>query len=416
MRSLFAKIYVTLIASLALVAIASGIFFHFTRNYEESGWHGRRQAFAEAMLPPGDDRLSTQSMLDRLGEAFNADLVLYGPDGEIIAATDARMPTEGERRSPWRQRTALVIELSGGRRLIAARFDGPPGPPGRNPLALLALIAGVVALAAYPVVRHLTRRLELLRAGVESWGQGTLSQRVPDQGRDEVAAVARSFNQAADRIERLVAAHRALLANASHELRSPLARLRMAIDLYETAPDTSRKAEIVQNLAELDGIVEEILLASRLDHIDRLERNEAIDLLAIAAEEGARLGIAVAGSSAVVRGDAHLLARLVRNLMHNALRHGAPPVTAHVEQRGGEVVLAVRDHGPGIPLGEAERVFEPFYRPAGRSETAGGWGLGLSLARQIAERHGGSVRHEAPPDGGACFVVTLPAQPAGTVS
>lgn len=232
--------------------------------------------------------------------------------------------------------------------------------------------------------------------------------RVPADGRDEVAAVAKSFNKAADHVERLIKSHRALLANASHELRSPLARLRMAIDLYEEAPAENRKEEIVRNLAELDTLVEEILLASRLDHVEKLEVPEPVDLLALVSEEGARNGVEVSGTPATVSGDPRLLGRLARNLMQNALRHGGPPVTANVAQADGTVELRVRDHGPGIPDGERDRVFEPFYRPSGRGEAAGGWGLGLALVRQIAERHGGAVRYASPSGGGACFVVTLP--------
>jgi signal transduction histidine kinase len=258
-------------------------------------------------------------------------------------------------------------------------------------------------------VRHLTRRLEALRQGVDRWGEGALDTRVSVRGSDEVAAVAASFNRAAEQIERLLAAHRSLLANASHELRSPLARLRMAVDLDADAQSGPVRDEIVRDLAELDALVEEILLASRLDHIEKLERVEPVDLLALAAEEGARSGVDVSGEPGVVSGDPTLLTRLVRNLMQNAQRHGAPPVTAHVGTEGGSVVLKVRDHGPGLPEGTGERVFEPFFRPKGRSETAGGWGLGLSLVRQIALHHGATVRHESPSGGGACFVVTFPA-------
>src|SRR5690606_11808176 len=124
----------------------------------------------------------------------------------------------------------LVTHLPDGRTL-AARLRGPGGPGGGSPLAYLVLIAGVIGLGAYPVVRHLTRRLEALRGGVERWGEGRLDTRVAVTGKDEVAAVAASFNRAAEQIEKLLEAHRSLLANASHELRSPLARLRMAIDL-----------------------------------------------------------------------------------------------------------------------------------------------------------------------------------------
>nr|WP_234894188.1 HAMP domain-containing sensor histidine kinase [Sinorhizobium fredii] len=195
-------------------------------------------------------------------------------------------------------------------------------------------------------------------------------------------------------------------------MRSPLARLRVAIDLYEQAPDEKRKEEIVRNLAELDTLVEEILLASRLDHVEKLDAPELVDLLALVAEEGARNGVEVSGTPAIIKGDARLLGRLVRNLMQNALRHGRPPVSATVARVGGAVELTVRDHGPGVPESESARVFEPFYRPSGRSEAAGGWGLGLALVRQIAERHGGAVRYESQLGGGACFVVKLPLRSA----
>ncbi|MGO4839641.1 sensor histidine kinase, partial [Rhizobiaceae sp. 2RAB30] len=113
----------------------------------------------------------------------------------------------------------------------------------------------------------------------------------------------------------------------------------------------------------------------------------------------------------MLSGDPRLLARLVRNLIQNAERHGAPPVSVEVTRKGGIIRLGVRDHGAGVPEGERSRVFEPFYRPSGRSETSGGWGLGLSLVRQIAHHHGAIMRYETPADGGALFVVEFPSLP-----
>jgi two-component system OmpR family sensor kinase len=411
-NSLFVKIYLTLLASLTIVAIASAIFVWLGQDEQETGWHGRRSQLVAAMIPADGDIASLKATLDRLSDALDADLAVYDAAGVPIASAGRPLPDDILTRR-WRHGRnddfhRMVMKLPDGRS-VAARMKMPFGPGGRNPLAYLAMIAGIIGLAAYPIVRHLTRRLERLRRGVDAWGRGALVTRVPDDGNDEVAAVAKSFNRAADHIERLVAAHRALLANASHELRSPLARLRMAIDLYEQAPDDRRKGEIVRNLAELDALVEEILLASRLDHVEKLDHAEPIDLLALVTEEGARNNIAVTGTPATIIGDAQLLGRLVRNLMQNALRHGAPPVTAAISREENRVQLRVRDHGTGIPESESARVFEPFYRPSGRSERSGGWGLGLALVRQIAEHHGATVRYESPPDGGACFVVTFPA-------
>lgn len=412
-NSLFLKIYLTLLASLVVVALASAAFVRLSHDEEDRGWMARRNDFIAAMLPGEASVAETRIVLARLRAAFNADITVFAPDGEMIATVGAPLPFiapdgNGEARRGQHRRN-LATRLPDGH-VIVARLDGDSfGPPRANPLLWLALITAVTGLVAWPVVRHLTGRLERLRRGVETWGGGELALRVPVEGRDEVAAVAASFNRAAGRIEELVTAHRSLLANASHELRSPLARLRMASELHETAPSEARRREIQRNLGELDELVEEILLASRLDHVETIELGEDVDLLALAAEEGARQGVEVGGEAAVVSGDARLLARLVRNLMQNALRHGAPPVSAEIRNNGDMVEFSVRDHGPGIAQAESERVFEPFYRPSGRGEHAGGWGLGLSLVRQIARHHGASVRQETPEDGGARFVVAFPA-------
>jgi len=411
---LFLKIYLTLLASLAAVAIASAAFVWLGQGEEDVSWQSQRTRFVTALIPPDMDRRSVEATLQRFSRAFDADITVYDPQGRPLASAGRPLPHDILSRR-WRRDSGdlhtMVTELPDGR-AVAVRMERPFRPAGRNPLAYLALIAGVIGLAAYPVVRHLTRRLERLRRGVDAWGRGDFVARVPADGSDEVAAVAKSFNKAADHVERLIKSHRALLANASHELRSPLARLRIAIDLFEQVPDEKRKEEIVRNLAELDTLVEEILLASRLDHVEKLDGSEPVDLLALVSEEGARNGVEVSGTPAIVTGDARLLGRLVRNLMQNALRHGRPPVTSTVAPVAGAVELRVRDHGPGIEESESARVFEPFYRPSGRSEAAGGWGLGLALVRQIAERHGGAVHYETPSDGGTCFVVKLPLRAA----
>jgi signal transduction histidine kinase len=413
-HSLFAKVYLTVIAALAVVALASAAFVRLGDREFDRGWEGRRDAFLAAIIPADDDREELRTLLRGLARAFDADIAVYDRDGAVIEAVGAPLPPDILDRLRRSGRAGpphvFAARLPDGR-FVAARLRGPMfGPPDarRNPLAYLALIAGVIGLAAYPVVRHLTRRLENLRGGMLAFGDGELSRRVPVEGGDEVATVARAFNQAAERIERLIESNRSLLANASHELRSPLARLRLAIDLLGRGDSERARAEILRNMAELDALVEEILLASRLDHAEKLERREPVDLLALVAEEAARHDLPATGTSADVRGDPVLLTRLVRNLIQNALRHGAPPVTIEVARAGGAVELRVRDHGPGIEPGDRARVFEPFYRPAGRSESAGGWGLGLSLVRQIAAHHGAAIAYEAPEGGGAAFVVRFP--------
>lgn len=377
------------------------------------GWFWREQAEHERAQRPGRE------------------LVVLDAQGQEVARVPAR-PVRGP--GPGRG-LEFQVALDDGQR-FAIRLPLPSRPPGRSdPLwhqqpwgltGLLVLVAVAVALGAYPIVRRLTQRLETLQHGVERWGQGDLSARLPVQGRDEVAFLAERFNAAAQRVETLMGAHKSLLANASHELRSPLARIRMGLELLGGADDAAQRLAITRNIAELDELIDEILLASRLDlqHLkgpSNLGPLEEVDLVGLAAEECARTGAVLDLPEGLptggLQGYPRLLRRLVRNLLENARRYGLKDndpssvtlgLQATTEQGRVGVLLVVRDHGPGVPPDQRERVFEPFYRLPGASEREGGVGLGLALVRSIAQQHGGSVRCEATATGGAQFVVFLP--------
>lgn len=286
------------------------------------------------------------------------------------------------------------------------------------------VLAGIaVALAAYPIIRRLTSRLEDLERGVQRWGSGELSLRLPVRGHDEVAELTKRFNAAAEQIEQLLLSHKALLANASHELRSPLARIRMGLALLPeqaaNAANDKLKSELNRNINELDQLVDEILLASRLDAANAdIGVVETVDLTGLAAEEAARVNVGLEAQALSVQGSAKLLRRLLRNLLENALKYAHTPdaqdavlLTLHQGQSAKGQRLAVvwvEDRGPGVPEAQRERIFEPFYRMKGASEKDGGVGLGLALVKSIAQRHGGNVRCEERPGGGARFVVELP--------
>lgn len=275
---------------------------------------------------------------------------------------------------------------------------------------MLALIAVVVAIGAYPVVRRLTGRLERLQHSVQAWGEGQFATRVAVEGDDEIARLAASFNEAAARIESLVAAQKSLLANASHELRSPLARIRMAAELMAEQAPPAIGVELRRNVVELDQLIDEVLLASRLDAGSPvMPCLEELDLAGILAEECARVNATLEARPLYVMGEAKLLRRMARNLLENAVRYGAG---TRIEVRlapldDAALRLDVCDGGPGIPEPDRERIFEPFYRVAGAGEAAGGVGLGLALVRQIARRHGGDAQCLASGIG-ACLRVTLP--------
>jgi signal transduction histidine kinase len=411
-RRLFWRVYLTLLASLVAVAVLMGTLWMVLGENRREGRAAFRIHLGEQIIPGTDSPPGAiNRAVDRLGAELGADISVYGPEGALVASLGLPIPLSASERSEIAARSRIIrIDLADGR-VVLARLRPPPNIRWRI-LFLVLIVTGGVGLAAFPVTSRLTRRLEDLRSGVRRWGAGELSLRVDDGGDDEVAIVARTFNAAAGRVEQLVRSQKALLANASHELRSPLARLRIAIELWLVDRGPATQAEIVRNLAEIDELIEEILLASRLDYAGPLiERAETIDLLGLAAEEGSRLGagVAVVGDAPVeIPGDRKLLRRLVRNLLENAAKHGRPPIEIAAAGYADKARLTVSDHGPGIPEAERERVFEPFHRPAGYGESSGGWGLGLSLARQIAKLHGGAVFCEPGIDGGNRFVVELP--------
>lgn len=383
MRRLYLRIYFAVLASLAAFAFAAGLLWHLLG--EPRGQDQPWATVAGNILPPQSaPSAEQQAALERVARDLPFDLALFTADGGRIAAVGGTLGAP-ERRG-WQggpSGARWAGQLGDGRWLVVRASHGHRRPGFFLALVLILLAIGV---GTYPVVRRLTKRLERLQRGVEALGAGELSARVKVEGTDEVARLAASFNRAAARIEELLAAHKSLLANTSHELRTPLTRIRMALELGKD------RAEIERDIAELDVLIEEVLLASRLDAVSSLETTEEVDLLALAAEEAARYDLEVQGEPALMRGDPRLLRRLMRNLLENARRHGAPPIELRIKK--GEI--RVCDGGTGVPQAERERVFEPFYSKQGT-------GLGLTLVRQIARRHGGEARCE-----GNCFYVTLP--------
>ena len=423
MPKLYLRIYLAVLASLAAFALASGFLWRQLGDAGPAG-HAFEVAgtLAQNVLPPaGAPPSEQQAALDKLAANLRADVALFAADRARLAAVGDSLPAPDTGRDrggwlhPWAGPPAGAIHLPDGRWLVA-RVPRDRRHLGVGLFFMLALIALAVGVGAYPVVRRLTARLERLQAGVESLGAGDLSARVKVEGNDEVAQLARSFNRAAGRIEELVGAHKSLLANASHELRTPLARIRMAVELMKENADPRRKRGLEQDVMELDTLIDEILIASRLDAVKGGEADEEVDLLALASEECARYEEAdLAGQPVTVRGDPRLLRRMIRNLLENARRHGAPPIDVRVSRAEGGAELRVSDHGPGIPDAEREDMFRPFYRFTDGGERAGA-GLGLALVRQIARRHGGDARYLRREQSGGSFIVTLEASTHGGVS
>lgn len=417
MRKLYFHIYLGVIGSLALLVVSAGAFFHLQGKDSPPNQLVQtvRDVIVLALPAPDAPDAQQQAVLEKLARPSLPRITLYAADHRLLAHVGEALPPPAADApdNDWLHRpergSAWAMHLPDGRWLLAQPQHDHPHTP--LPLIVtLALIGLVVALVAYPMTRRMTKRLEQLKQAVESLGAGDFNTRVETRGCDEVSSLARSFNLAAERIESLLGAHKQMLANASHELRSPLTRIRLALELQAERPVPALQAEIRQSLAELDQLIEEILLASRLDATREPLHKDAFDLAVLLAEECARSNAHCDAVPLTLYGDERLLRRLLRNLLENARRHGGEEVRAELQHDTGHAVIRICDNGNGIAPTELERIFEPFYRPAGSREKEGSYGLGLALVRQIAERHGGSV-HCLPGNGGTCFEVRLPSMP-----
>jgi len=414
---LYLRIYLAVLGSLALSGLLAALVWHlFYREPPVFTQLGTLARTAATAINSDTTPAQYQHILDRLHARFNVGFALYGSDGKLLysaVAQPAPSKSPGFKEGYWhtsQQPLLYVTPIEDGKWLLA-QADNPHLPAHPGFLPLLALIAVAVAICAQPVVRRLTLRLERLKTSVDRFGTGDLGSRVVVEGRDEIAAIAKSFNSSVARIEELVNSQRTLLANASHELRSPLTRLRMSVELAGDDSTGTQRSEIQKNIAELDQLIDEILLASRLDlnEADTLKKQE-VDLTALVAEECARTRAELNAEPVQLRGDARLLRRLIRNLLENSARYGGSTATEVSLQKNhaNMVTLEVADRGPGIPEAERERIFEPFYRLSSASESTGGVGLGLALVKQIAFKHGGTVQCVPREGGGSLFVVTLP--------
>lgn len=423
---IFQRLYLKIFGAFVLLAVCSvlvgGVAGHLLSDSGPVPPHLHEAAalFVEGL--PADPATRAEEFRHR-ARRLGLDLALYDASGRLDMATSDLPPPDGpgdrwlhDRSRGFPPRPVLAVDLGPTGTLVGA-ISGPSGDPFRG-IHVLLVVALALGLGTYPLARGITRRLERLRQGVDDLGRGDLAARVPVSGDDEVARLARAFNESADRIQALVEGQRRMLASASHELRSPLARLRLSVELIHDAADADERAAqrdgAIRDVAELDRLVEDLLVAGRLEARAPDRPHGPVDLLALAAEEGARVGVEAGGDPVTVPGDEALLRIALRNLLLNALRHGRPGpdaparVDLRVEVDAGWARVVVEDGGAGLPEAERERVFEPFYRPAGTPEgDGGGAGLGLYLVRRVATLHGGRARCEAGAVG-ARFVFEVP--------
>ncbi len=315
------------------------------------------------------------------------------------------------RPAPGRGLMLVRIEANGTGYWVA--FPMPSRPPAADVPARAAAsslaLAAALLVAAFLFARYLARPLRVLNDAVERVGRGELPPPLPEDGPSEIARLNRGFNRMAANLQQVEQDRALLLAGVSHDLRTPLARLRIGIEM--SAPDETMRTGMVDDIEEMDRIIGQFLEFARSDRDAARESCDANAIVRSCVERYSRAGKDVRFAPgtlppAILRPTA--FSRLVANLVDNALAYGAPPVDVTTRAVDGRLVLDVADRGPGIPPAEVERLKQPFTRASAARTNATGAGLGLAIVDRIARMHGGTL-DLLPRDGGGTIArVAMP--------
>lgn len=413
--SIFARfLTIMILTAVTLLLIVGNFFVFFVLPGAMDQATTAFEQFSRGFAAGAPDRQAAQALALRT----NVQISYAGPRGSW--STNPHAPAiadvkAGRVQSYVGREYRLEPAADGGTYLFVWDYSGHVRGLHAKMLWLLSfLIVGVVC-TAYVFQRRLLRPVRLLDEGVKRISTGDLDVAVPVVTRDEFGALTQAFNRMVDQVKQMVQARDQLLLDVSHELRSPLTRLKVALALL---PDEENKAEIAGDLNEMEAMIAELLELERLrnGHGIRRERQNLVSLLCEVTEahRDAPPGVRLLTSRAEIplEFDREKIKTVLRNLLDNARKYSLPdscPIEVRVEQNTDATVVKVCDDGPGIPETDLDSLFEPFYRvDRSRSRRTGGYGLGLSICKRIMEAHGGSIAVTNNPVRGATFVLIFP--------
>ena len=437
MRSLFWRILASFWLAIALVAGLSLLLGHVLN---QDAWILSRHPGLKTMAShwakhyEQEGLESAQAFLERRKQRYKIDVQVLDDSGDAVvpgtfprraAAFEARQHND-ERHLPWRRLTEEYTSPdTGNTYLLIYRIPHPELDAWHResllwPLSALGIALVVLTLFSLLVTLSITRPLNRLRGAVHDLGQASYQQNSLARlaaRRDEFGVLAKDFNKMGARLQSLIGSQRQLLRDVSHELRSPLARLRIALALAERAETEQRQAlwpRLTRECDRLEDLISEILTLARVDaeqaHAEPVDLNALLgsvrkDAQLSAPEQEVTLE---AQPGLTLQGWPTLIERAVDNLVRNALRFNpqGQPIEISAQREQDRIVLSVRDHGPGAAPEHLAQLGEPFFRAPGQE--AAGHGLGLAIARKAAERHGGSLVLENHPQGGFVARLELP--------
>jgi len=447
-RSLFWRILASFWLAIALVAGLSILLGHMLNQdawilSRHPGLNTLAQEWTQLYEEKGED--AAQALLEQRKRRYHIDVQVLNEGGDPVvrgtfprraAALEARQndnPDDSGRHLPWRR---LTVEYTSPKTaetyLLIYRIPHPElNAWHRNsllwPLSALSIALVVLTLFSLLVTLSITRPLSRLRGAVHDLGQTTYQQnslaRLANR-RDEFGVLANDFNRMGARLQSLIGSQRQLLRDVSHELRSPLARLRIALALAERAGPEEREKlwpRLTRECDRLEALISEILVLARVDADNASAEEIDLNALLNTVQKDAQLGapeqsIRIEAEPQLnLKGWPTMIERALDNLLRNAQRFNpaGQPIEVLALRQGDRIVISVRDHGPGVEAEHLRQLGEPFFRAPG--QTAAGHGLGLAIARRAAERHGGSLILANHPEGGFIASLELPLEPGATV-
>jgi len=443
-HSLFLRIFLLFLLAMTLIVGSSiATVYTITSRENETFEYQRRPSVAiqasEILARGGVGAL--KSWLEGNKTAMgDRELFIIGPDGRDILGR--RLPESASRRLEFINRDPFPGNFRPSR--ASPQIIAPDGSTytvvmtPRRPsifgalslpaisLTILGIALIVSALTSWWLAEHLTAPIRRIQAGARALASENLDLRVSAglEGRkDELAVLARDFDAMADQLRANRGATTQLLRDISHELRSPLARMRVALGLARQPPaDFTRQLDrLEREIERLDSMISQVLKLARLHGTNALLERERFELDDVIEEvvrdanfEGAvkncKINLRGAANNAVL-GSRELLRSAIENVLRNAVRYSPndTPVEMHIARASSGLEIVIRDHGPGVPAADLERIFEPFYRVAeSRDRDSGGEGIGLAITSQVMKAHGGSARAANANSGGLEVRLSLP--------
>lgn len=441
MRSLFWRILASFWLAIALVAGLSILLGHMLNQdawilSRHPGLNNLAQEWTQLYEAQGED--AAQELLQQRKRQYHIDVQVLNESGDPVvrgtfprraAAFEARQNDNQDSHLPWRRLTAeYTSEKTGDTYLLIYRIPHPELDAWHRssllwPLSALAIALVVLTLFSLLVTLSITRPLSRLRGAVHDLGQTTYQQNSLAQlanRRDEFGVLATDFNRMGARLQSLIGSQRQLLRDVSHELRSPLARLRIALALAERANPEERERlwpRLTRECDRLEALISEILVLARVDADNASAEDVDLTPLLKTLQKDAQLSapeqvVQLSAEPALhLKGWPTMIERAMDNLLRNAQRFNpvGQPIELSAQHHGERILISVRDHGPGVEAEHLSQLGEPFYRAPGQA--AQGHGLGLAIARRAAERHGGSLILGNHPDGGFIASIDLPLEP-----